>query len=171
MADFEHYENAVAKYHKEIRIKTTPVSSWDFNHDRIKEIRNSFSDFNSLEQIASIYKWKKWNWDVKNKLCDEVIIVTDVHLSIVFASQNITKMNGYKPEEVMGKSPRIFQGKKTSAVVSKQIKKAVDLEHPFEKTVLNYKKNGETYLCLIKGFPIYNKYDKLSHFIAFEKGA
>ena len=171
MTNFEHYENAVAEHHKNIKIRTTPVSSWNFHYDMINEIKNSFIDFNTLEEIASDYKWNKPNWDIKNKLSEEVIIVTDAQLSIVFASQNITKMNGYSPEEVIGKSPRMFQGKNTSAVVSKQIRKAIQLKKPFEKKVLNYKKNGETYLCMINGYPIYNENGEFSHFIAFEKVA
>jgi hypothetical protein len=34
---------------------------------------------------------------------------------------------------------------------------------------VNYNKNGEIYICLIKGFPVFNIKGKLSHFIAFEK--
>jgi hypothetical protein len=42
-------------------------------------------------------------------------------------------------------------------------------KEPFEKKVLNYKKNGETYQCLIKGYPVFNSKGDVSHFIAFEK--
>ncbi|WP_367772997.1 PAS domain-containing protein [Flavobacterium sp. WC2421] len=172
MINFEHYENAVAEHHKSIRIKTTPVSSWDFHCVMINDMKNSFIDFNMLEQIASMYKWNNPYWDIKNKLSEEeVIIVTDAQLSIVFASQNITKMNGYTPDEVIGKSPSMFQGKKTSAFVSKQIRKAIQLKQPFEKKILNYKKNGDIYTCLINGYPIYNVSGEFSHFIAFEKAA
>ena len=80
-------------------------------------------------------------------------------------------MNGYTPEEVIGKSPSMFQGKKTSSVVSKQIRRAIQLKKSFEKKVLNYKKNGDIYFCLINGYPIYNEKGEFSHFIAFEKAA
>lgn len=171
MTNFEHYENAIAEYHKNIRIKTTPVSSWDFHCFMINEMKNSFIDFNTLEQIATTHKWGENDWNIKSKLSEEVIIVTDTNLSIVFASQNITKMNGYRPVEVIGKSPRMFQGKNTSTIVSKQIAQAIQLHQPFEKTVINYKKNGQTYICMIKGYPVFNQKGELSHFIAFEKAA
>lgn len=103
-------------------------------------MKNSFIDFSTLEQIACTFKWEANDWNIKSKLSEEVIIVTDNNLSIVFVSQNITKMNGYRPDEVIGKSPRMFQGKKTSTVVSKQIAKAIQLQKPFEKKVVNYKK-------------------------------
>ena len=170
MLEFKNYDNAVAKHHKDLQICNTPISSWNFHYNLINDLKNVFIDTNKLEQMAIAFKWQK-NWDSKTQLSEEVIIVTDLQSTIVFASHNITKMNGYLPHEVVGKSPSLFQGQKTSAVVSKQIGKAIALKQPFEKTVINYKKNGQTYLCLIKGFPVYNYNGELSHFIAFEKAA
>jgi hypothetical protein len=65
----------------------------------------------------------------------------------------------------------MFHGAGTDQTTSREIRTAIELRVSFEKTVLNYKKNGETYLCVIKGFPIFNKKGDLSHFIAFEKAA
>jgi hypothetical protein len=44
----------------------------------------------------------------QNKLKDEVVIVTDAKLEIVFASHNMTKMNGYVESD--RKKPKMFQG-------------------------------------------------------------
>jgi hypothetical protein len=81
------------------------------------------------------------------------------------------KMNGYVEADVLGKSPKIFQGKSTDLTISNEIRSAISLQQPFEKTVMNYKKNGDVYECLIKGFPIFNSKGLLSHYIAFEKAA
>jgi hypothetical protein len=48
------------------------------------------------------------DWDLNNSPQDEVIIVTDVKLHHL--SHNIVNMNGYREEEVLGKSPKMFQG-------------------------------------------------------------
>jgi transcriptional regulator with PAS, ATPase and Fis domain len=80
---------------------------------------------------------------------EEVVIVTDAKLEIVFASHNMTKMNGYIEEEVLGKSPKMFQGDNSNLTTSSET--AIQLQQPFEKTVVNYNKNGEIYICL-KGF-------------------
>jgi PAS domain-containing protein len=45
---------------------------------------------------------------VRRQLKDEVVI-TDAKLEIVFASHNMTKMNGYVEEEVIGRSPKCFK--------------------------------------------------------------
>jgi PAS domain S-box-containing protein len=79
----------------------------------------------------------------------------------------MTKMNGYVEEEVIGRSPKMFQGH-SSVLTSSKIR-TIQLQQPFEQTVVNYNKNGEIYICLIKGFPVFNIKGKLSHFIAFER--
>jgi hypothetical protein len=65
----------------------------------------------------------------------------------------------------------MFQGKNSNVVTSSEIREAIQLQQPFEKIVVNYNKSGEIYICLIKGFPVFNVKGKLSHFIAFEKAA
>ena len=171
MNDFRHYEEAIALYHNNLSISTAPVYSWDFHNDYLCSIKGLFLDLKKLNGIASRNKWVHNDWDLKDSLQDEVIIVTDATLKIVFASHNIVNMNGYREEEVLGKSPKMFQGKVTNQITSSEIRNAILEQKPFEKTVMNYKKNGDVYVCLIKGYPIFNTKGELSHYIAFEKAA
>ena len=171
MTDFREYEEAIALHHNKLNINTAPVYSWDFHNDFLCTIKKFFLDMNKLDVIASKYKWVQNDWDFKNSLQEEVIIVTDVTLKIVFASHNIVNMNGYREEEVLGKSPKMFQGKVTNQTTSSEIRIAILEQKPFEKMVMNYKKNGDVYACLIKAYPVFNIKGELSHYIAFEKAA
>jgi hypothetical protein len=63
----------------------------------------------------------------------------------------------------------MFQGHSSNVLTSSKIRKGNSTQ-AFEQTVVNYNKNGEIYICLIKGF-VFNIKGKLSHFIAFEKAA
>jgi len=171
MNNFTQYDEAIAKYHSSLNIKKVPVASWNFHDDFLVLIKNIFVDLNKLDSFASQSKWIHNNWDMKTRLREEVVILTDTKLNIVFASHNMRKMNGYVEEDVLGKNPKIFQGKATDLGISNEIRTAISLQQPFEKTVMNYKKNGDVYLCLIKGFPIFNSKGQLSHYIAFEKAA
>ena len=63
----------------------------------------------------------------------------------------------------------MFQGPETSKTVLKEIREAIKLQVPFEKTIQNYRKDGRTYNCQINGVPVFNLKGKLTHFIAFEK--
>jgi hypothetical protein len=62
----------------------------------------------------------------------------------------------------------MFQGHSSNVLTSSKIRKAIQ-QQPFEQTVVNYNKNGEIYICLIKGFPVFNIKGKLSHFIALKR--
>jgi len=172
MGDLKQYEEAIVKYNKELRIKSLPVLSSDFHYQFVKELKQSLCDLRDLKGMALRNKWELCSdWDIEAPIKEEVIVVTDAKLTIVFASQNIKKMNGYSATEVMGKSPKMFQGKVTDSIISSEISASIQLQEAFEKTVLNYKKNGEVYACIIKGYPIFNKKGELSHYIAFEKAA
>jgi PAS domain S-box-containing protein len=171
MNNFRQYEDAIAMYHNGLNVKTPPIFCWDFHNEFLTSVKSFFQDLNKLNSIASQNKWIQNNWDIKNSLKEEVIIVTDAKLKIVFASHNIVKINGYVEAEVLGKSPKMFQGEATNQITSNEIRKAIVEQQPFEKIVMNYKKNGEVYACLIKGFPVFNTKGDLSHYIAFEKAA
>jgi PAS domain S-box-containing protein len=172
MSDLKQYEEAIVKYHRNLRIKTLPVLSLDFHYQFVTELKHSLVDLRNLKSIALESKWKSSSeWNIESPIKEEVIIVTDAKLTIVFASQNMIKMNGYLPTEVLGNSPKMFQGEATDRIVSSEISSAIKLQQSFEKTVLNYKKNGDVYSCLIKGYPVFNKKGQLIHYIAFEKAA
>jgi PAS domain S-box-containing protein len=171
MSHLKQYEDAIVKYNKDLRINALPVLSSDFHYQFVKELKQSISDSRNLKDIALKNKWEQCSeWDIDKLIEDEVIVVTDAKLTIVFASQNMKKMNGYLPKEVLGRSPKMFQGEGTNSIVSSEIRAAIKLQESL-KTVLNYKKNGEIYSCLIKGYPVFNKKGQLTHYIAFEKAA
>lgn len=145
-----------------------PILSWDFHYEYINELRAIFADLKKVDKISNRFKWNDENLEIKNRILDEVILVTDANLKIVFASNGIKKMTGYTESEIIGKTPKMFQGPKTSEIVLKEIRTAIELQMPFEKTLDNYKKDGEIYKCKINSVPIFNLKGELSHFIAFE---
>ena len=169
--EFREYENAVAAYVSGLNLKKMPLTSWNFYAEYFERTVKILSDTNLLRGISRLNSWSQ-EWDLHNELRNEtVIVVTCSKLKIVFASQNIQKMNGYKPDEVIGNSPKMFQGEATDSFISKQIGEAIVSQKPFDKVVINYKKDGSQYKCHIKGFPIFNKNGKLINFIAFERAA
>lgn len=163
------YEKAIAKYNSGLNLKPMPLISWDLFSQSFSNKHASVFDASALHKLETNNNWNT-SWDFNQKLQnDTVIVVTNSDLKIVFASRNIVKMNGYNPKEVIGKSPKMFQGQDTDASISYEISQAIKQKQPFEKVVLNYCKDGSTYKCHIKGYPIFNQEGKLINFIAFEK--
>lgn len=147
---------------------TVPILAWDFHYEYLQELRAIFIDLKKVNKISSRFKWNDENLEIKDRILDKVILVTDANLKIVFASNGIKKMTGYTESEIIGRTPKMFQGPKTSQIVLKEIKWAIEAQLPFEKTLVNYKKNGKIYICKIISMPIFNLKGELSHFIAFE---
>ncbi|WP_300978027.1 PAS domain-containing protein [Flavobacterium sp.] len=169
MLNISDYENAKAKYFNTLALKTTSILSMSFHEEFLGNVKKSFNDFNRLHTILPQNTSELNNENLRNSLLDEVVVVTDVNLKIVFASNNLSKMNGYTEKEVLGNSPKMFHGAKTNQFISRQIREKIDQKLPFESRVINYKKNGKTYDCLIRSYPVFNKKGEHTHFIAFEQ--
>ncbi|WP_405384667.1 PAS domain-containing protein [Maribacter sp. LLG6340-A2] len=171
MNELKDYDDAIVKFRKSIKHSILPVISWDFYGENYDAIKKSEDDMNSLLSLSTMN-----SWTIDSKLIDKklradknIIVVTDTNLNIVFATKNMWDMSQYHPEEIIGKSPKMFQGNLTNSKPLKIISKAVKEKQPFEVTVINYKKDGTTYNCCIKGEPIFNNKGKVVNFIAFEK--
>lgn len=130
-------------------------------------------DFQQLKTLAGAHNWNLSWEDISQRFMGQgkVVVVTDLSLKIIFASGNMMEMSGYLPKEVLGCTPKIFQGKDTSEAARAAIKQAVSTLQPFHVTLLNYKRNGISYDCEVEAFPVLNKEGKPVHFIAFESTA
>jgi PAS domain-containing protein len=155
------YDIAWTKYMKKARIVPLPLSCWDVFHNYYSEIEN----YNFIQKDWQIKE------DYKNvvNLQKREMIITNANQEIVFATNGIYEMNGWNPFEVIGKSPKIFQGALTDEKIRNKIKTAIKNQLPFKEIILNYRKDDSTYLCEIEGHPKFNKKGELINYIAFER--
>ncbi|MEP6750051.1 MAG: PAS domain-containing protein [Bacteroidota bacterium] len=144
---------------------------WDIIMNGIGRRKEFARDIINLQNIAVHNNWNlQIAPSVDNAIIweNKTILITDTDVQIVLATKNIYEMNGYQPEEVIGKYPKIFQGEATSADTVKQIRTAIGIRQSFECDFVNYRKNGTLYTCHIEGYPIFDKRGSLVNFIAFE---
>jgi PAS domain S-box-containing protein len=169
--DIKDYDDAVRKFYKKLKITQLPVSSWDFYAINFDKVCDASNDITSLSKLAKENSWEFDNNIFEQELQEKkhIIVVTDAKLNIVYATNNIWQMNGYRPEQVIGNKPKIFQGEKTCKKSLQLISTAIKEEKSFETIVTNYKQDGSTYNCWINGQPVFNKKGKLINFIAFER--
>ncbi|MCD9574838.1 PAS domain-containing protein [Flavobacterium soyae] len=146
-----------------------PILALDLHYEYLNELKAFFADMKKVNKISSQFTWNDKNLKIEERIKDEVVLITDLDLKIVFASNRIKRMTGYYEEEVLGRTPKMFQGPATCKTVLKEIQEAIKLKEPFKKTIQNYKKDGRTYKCSVDATPIYNLKGEISHFIAFEK--
>ncbi|MFP2995441.1 PAS domain-containing protein [Spongiivirga sp. MCCC 1A20706] len=150
----------------------SPLSCWDIYSPFLEHLNLASEDIKTLNDLANINKWNH-DIDFRKELISNkhVIVVTNADLNIVHSTYNMLDMNGYTNEEVLGKRPSIFQGKDTCQKTASRIRNAIKNEQAFEEVLTNYKKDGSTYQCWIKGFPIHDTKGKLVNFIALERYA
>nr|WP_297786030.1 PAS domain-containing protein [uncultured Allomuricauda sp.] len=99
----------------------------------------------------------------------DALVVTSWDQNIVWVNQGFTEMTGYNKKYALGKKPNFLQGADTSNRIKKQIKEGLQNNHRYNVSIVNYRKNGETYRCQIKILPLSDSKQELSHFIALEK--
>lgn len=99
----------------------------------------------------------------------EADVINEDGPKITFVNEAFVKMTGYLKEEIIGKTPRIFQGAKTDKAELNKIKIALEKQTTCETEIINYTKKGKEYWVELAIAPVTNHTGKISHFISIEK--
>jgi PAS domain S-box-containing protein len=84
------------------------------------------------------------------------ILITDATArgKITYANKAFKKLTGYDQSEVIGKTPRILQGKGTDKKVLDRLSVALKSGKKFEGKAINYKKDGTPFIMYWRVVPI-----------------
>jgi len=168
--EIREYDIAARNFYAKQELTSLPLGSWDLFSSKFSMLCEGLEEVAVLRTMAKFGKWIDYSFFEKEILVENhIVVVTDADLNIVHASNSIFNMNGYHPKEIIGKKPKMFQGEKTCKKTALHIRNAVKEKRPFEATVLNYRKDGSTYNCWIKGTPIRDTKGEVVNFIAFER--
>ena len=170
MNDLLTYETHVSTQYSNLTNAILPLSCWEFYGEHFDAKAEFKQDIENLNQLSASWEYQL-DFYKELVVSKSVIVVTNSTLKIIYASHNLERMNGYQPEEVIGRTPKMFQGAQTCAKTSKKIRSAINARQMFEESVINYRKDQSTYVCAIKGFPILNAKGELINYVAFEKAA
>ncbi len=103
----------------------------------------------------------------------DIFIVTkaddlDKNLEIVYVNPAATQISGYSAEELIGQTPRIFQGDQTDRVALDRIRAALEKGNSISEEIINHTKKGEPYWVQINITPIRNRHGKIIYYAALE---
>lgn len=73
---------------------------------------------------------------------------------IVYVNEAFTRMTGYAPAEVIGRTPRILQGVGTSPSTVRRIRAALERREPVRAELLNYRRDGSPFWVEISIAPV-----------------
>lgn len=103
---------------------------------------------------------------------DGVIITTadmEHGPEIIYVNEAFTRITGYEPEEVIGRSPKILQGPDTDKKVLAELGMTLKKGKPFSGELKNYTKDGIAYWLDINIVPVKNDKGEITHFAAIER--
>jgi len=88
---------------------------------------------------------------------------------ILFVNEAFCRMTGYRPEEVIGKTPRILQGPQTDRATLRRLKASLQRWEPTVAELLNYRKDGSEFWVEISLVPVANADGWYTHWIAIQR--
>ena len=105
----------------------------------------------------------------------DAVIITEVDPldifgpKILFINDIVLKKTGYTRAELIGKTPRIFQGPNTDQIQLDKLRKAIKNWQPSEIEIINYKKSGEEFWVSLSIMPISNEHGVYTHWVSIQK--
>lgn len=88
---------------------------------------------------------------------------------IIYVNRAFTELSGYSVKEIIGKSPSLLQGPKTSRSVLKQLDENLAAGRMFHGEAVNYRRDGSEFIMEWKIAPIRNDDGGVSHYIAIQR--
>jgi PAS domain S-box-containing protein len=107
---------------------------------------------------------------------DSVLVTTaEPHDSpgpvILYVNDAMVVQSGYGRQEILGRSPRLFQGPETNHSELKRFRAALDSWQRVEVELLNYRRDGTTYWTEIKASPLLDAQGWYSHWVSVQRSA
>lgn len=88
---------------------------------------------------------------------------------IIYANPALCKLTGYTIEELLGRSPDLFQGLGTDRAQIERMSKSISARTIVSETLLNYTKTGEPYYNEVKIAPVTDDKGNLTHFVSVQR--
>jgi PAS domain S-box-containing protein len=85
---------------------------------------------------------------------------------IVYINPAFTKLTGYAPEDVIGKTPRILRGPKTDLSAISQLREDIAAGKVFHGEMINYRKDGSEMYTEWTAGPVRNERGEVTYFAA-----
>jgi PAS domain S-box-containing protein len=107
------------------------------------------------------------NSNIHEKLSDGFLIcdANKKGYPIVQVSDGFCALTGYQRDEIIGLNCNFLQGELTSADTIQAIQNALNQKHSFRGKIINYRKDGSTFINLLRIEPIHNDAGEIIEFL------
>ncbi len=106
---------------------------------------------------------------------NDIVVITEAEPldergpRISFVNDALLTRTGYTRDEVIGRTPRMFQGPQTDRATLDRIRVALSAWQPVRAELINYTKAGEPYWLELDISPIANATGRFTHWVAIER--
>jgi hypothetical protein len=104
----------------------------------------------------------------------EGILITDAELEwpgprIVFVNEALKQNTGYEEEEILGKTPRMFQCPRTDRTVLDRLRDRLLQGKPFTGELINRRKDGSEYYVELHVSPVFDPLGRVTNYVATQR--
>ncbi len=115
--------------------------------------------------------------DVASRLSESItdaVLITDAPAPgqvpiILSANSAFSRLTGYSSEEAVGKAPTMLQGEGTDPAIRRTIRNAIDRRCGTSGALVNYRKDGTSYLCHLTVTPISDEAGIVRYFMGIAR--
>ena len=88
---------------------------------------------------------------------------------IVYANRSLLEQTGYQLHEVLGRSPRMFQGPDTCPKATSSLRQAMNAWQPADMEVVNYRRDGRPCWIELKVAPLADPSGWYTHWVSVQR--
>ena len=112
--------------------------------------------------------------DIIDSAADGVIVTQADQIdapgpTIVYVNDAMARLSGYAADELLGQTPRLLQGEKTSVTTKILIRQHLEKKQPLRCRILNYRKDGSTYWVELSLMPLTAATGEVTHFASIQR--
>jgi diguanylate cyclase (GGDEF)-like protein/PAS domain S-box-containing protein len=106
---------------------------------------------------------------------NDVVIITDTQIiddqgpKVIYVNEAFEGHTGYDREEILGRTPRMLQGPKTSARELARIRSALENFESVRAELINYRKDGGEYWLEMEIVPVRDAQGDFRHFVSVQR--
>lgn len=141
------------------------IMEWTLNQDKQLELSGSLQDITERKKSEKEIQ----QLSLVAKHTSNCVVITDKNKKIIWVNDSLLDLSGYKFEEIVGNSPKIFQFEKTNIETVKLINETLDKKQTIRGVeILNRGKYNNEYWLELNIVPIYDESNELTGYIAVE---
>ncbi|APR78307.1 Phosphate regulon sensor protein PhoR (SphS) [Minicystis rosea] len=91
--------------------------------------------------------------------------------SILYVNEAFTRLTGYAPEEVVGRTSEVLRGPKTSLAVLESLKRDLREGREGRAEAIHYRRDGSEFMMSWYVVPVRDRAGRLSHFVDVQRDA